>query len=335
MPSVFFSLQFNASLHYLQAMNIFSPGMIITFITTCIHPLWLYIFLAVFGCGIKGIGYSMGITNFLNFIIALTYLYYNNPEPKTFLNFDENSVSFKRIYDYLRLAVPSAIMFSADWLGFHILILFSSYIDLNCLLVNVCLFNFVTLLYSIPAGISFAVCILIGNSIGAMQVKMAKIFSIVAAISGVFAIFIITFLIQFFKSSFPYLYTTDDNIAKAFSEMLPFFIYFGTLDALQIILNSVLKGLGKQRYASYLVIIILYPINIPMTITFAFSLNYKLIGLWYSQLTAVVFLNFSYLIMIMSLDWDNNAQRTFVKIDHITEKLQKKCRMLEAEYVKL
>lgn len=328
LPSVFFSLQFYAHVHYLQAMNIFTPGMIVSFITALFHPLWVYIFLGIFNMDLIGIAYAMGITHMLNYVIMTIYIHYFNPHKETYFSFDYNSVNLKRILDFLKMAVTSAIMFSGDWLGFHILILYSSYFDLTTLTANVCIFNFIVLLFSIPLGISFAASTLVGNCIGSNQVKSAKTISFLACALSMLVVLVITLFFQLFKDSLPYIYTNDEEVAKIFRSLLNFFIYFGVTDALQLVLNGVLKGLGKQKPASFLVIIIFYPINIPMSVTFAFTINYGLIGLWYSQFAAAIFLNFSYLLMIFCLDWENNAHRTVVKINFIGEKMKRKNSLL-------
>jgi MATE family multidrug resistance protein len=310
-------------------MNIYFPGMLITFITASLHCIWLYLYLVVLGCNIKGIGYSMGVTNFLNFLFISLYIDSNKPNPESYIYFDRNSVSFNRIFDYLKLAVPSGIIFSADWLGFHVLILYSSYLDATCLTVNVSLFNFYTLLFSIPAGISIATCMYVGNMTGSNKVENSKIYVICATFCGILCILLLGILIVMFKREVPYIYTDDNNIAELFTSLIPTVVLFGVIDAMQLILNGVLKGLGKQKSASFLAVIVLYPINVPMSLTLTFTLNYRLIGLWYSQLTAVLFLDFSYMIMILCLDWDNNAQRVIVNINNVSQKFTKKTLKLE------
>lgn len=334
-PSVFFALQFYVSNHYLQSMNLYFPGMLITFITASLHSLWLYIFIGVMGFSVKGIGYSMGVTHMLNFIIITAYIDNHKPNEASYIPFDANATSLKRIFEFVKISVPSALMFASDWLGFHILILYSSYIDMASLTANVSIFNFYTLFFSIPAGLSFATCMYIGNMMGSNRVHTAKIYATVSSVIGTLTIFIIMLFLLLFRSYLPFIYTRDERVANIFSHILSFLVYFGVFDALQIILNGILKGLGKQKPASLLTLIVLFPINVPMSLTFAFSLNYKLVGLWYAQLTAVVFLGISYLVMMFCLDWENNAQRTVIRIAKINEQLKKKMKKLMILEIKI
>jgi MATE family multidrug resistance protein len=321
-PAVFFSMQYHVSIHYLQSMGRFTPGMVVTLITSLLHPFLCYFFTVLFDFDIKGIAYANGLTQLFNFCFISFYIAYCDPCPESNFYFNENSGDFGRIIDFLKLAVPSAITFMADWLGFHVLILYSSYIDLDSLTTNVDLYNFTTFLFTIPLGISMACCTLVGNSIGALKVKQAQQYGIISSIFGFVLMLTITLTIWFYGDLFPYIYTNDVRVAGIFQSLLPFFIGFATLDGVQIILCGILKGVGKQRPASYLVIMILYPINIPTALTFAFTLNYKIYGLWYSQLIAVICLNVSYLIMILCLDWKYNAIRTMQNINRDTNKLK-------------
>jgi MATE family multidrug resistance protein len=327
-PSVFFALQFYASKSYLQSMNIFTPGMVVTFITASLHSIWLYLLVGFLNLGVKGIGYAMGLTSFLNFLILSVYIDSNNPNPQSYFPFDVNSVSIRRIYDYLKVALPSAVVFLADWLGFQMIILFSSYIDNISLNATVIFFNFLSILLAIPTGISITTTVLIGHMQAKKAVYEAKIYSIISCVSSCLIIFILSFVLQPFKYIIPEVYSYDESVKSCFTGLFTFFLYFGVFDALQITLNGILKGLGKQKSASLIALTVLYPINVPMTITFAYTMNYKLMGLWYSVLTAVIFLNFAYLIIIISLDWESNAQRTIINISNSELKMMKKCRKL-------
>ncbi len=323
-PAVFLALQFYVNSHYLQSMNIFYPTMMVTLITAALHPIWLYFFLEIIGCDIRGVGYAMGVTHLLNFVIMKVYLDSNNPNPESYFYFDTNSISIRRIYDYLKLAVPSGIIFSSDWLGFQILILYSSYMDLSSLTVNVCIFHFYTLLYSIPVGISLAVCIYVGQMMGSNRVYAAKVYSFIGFIIGLLLVIIVWCIVVLFKKEIAEIYSDDENVNKVFVSIIPLIICFAVFDASQLIMNGVLKGLGKVKQVSLLTLTVLYPVNIPVSLTMGFKLNYKLTGLWYAQLGAAIFLNFAYVVMIICLDWENNALRTIVNISLVTQKIKRK-----------
>ena len=133
--------------------------------------------------------------------------------PETYFFINRIVLQFEFFTDYLKKAVPASILFSADWLGFEILTLMSSYISPISLAANVVLFNFITMIFMIPMGLSFASTTLVGISIGGNQPKKAKIYAKAAVTGGIILIGSITLLVFIFKYKIPYLYTENEEIA--------------------------------------------------------------------------------------------------------------------------
>jgi MATE family multidrug resistance protein len=321
LPSLFFALQYNTSLRYLQAMNIFKPGMYITFCTVLLHPVWCYLFIDIFDFNVIGAGISMSITQLLNWISVQLYIHIKNPYPESYFLITREMAAMTFFAEYLKKAVPAAILFAADWIGFEILTLMSSYIGSLSLAANVCLFNFITMIFMIPMGLSFASSTLVGNSIGANDVKHAKLYTVAALITGGSIIGVITLIVYLLQNNIPYLYTSDPEIAILVTGLLQIYVCFSIVDAFQIILHGVIKGLGKQTIASIIALIILYPVNIPLAYTFAFSWGYGLLGLWYSQLISVFLLALSYAVIVITLDWDVVALKTRQRLEQENELL--------------
>jgi MATE family multidrug resistance protein len=303
-PSLFFALQFNTSLRYLQAMNIFTPGMVVTLTTALLHPFWCYLYIVYFNMGVIGAGVAMGITQFLNFMIITIYIHIKNPCPESYFYFDSEVLQFELIFDYLKKGVPAAILFAADWLGFEVLTLMSSYLSPLDLAANVCLFNFITLIFMIPCGLSFATTTLVGNSIGQQDVEKAKRYTWCAVICGLIMIGTTTSLVLLFRETIPYVYTSEPEIAKLVTGLLGIYVCFSMVDCIQVILHGAIKGLGKQKIASAICLIVLYPVNIPLAYCFGFVWGYGLNGLWYSQLISIFLLAASYISIVTFVDWD-------------------------------
>jgi MATE family multidrug resistance protein len=320
-PSLFFAIQYNCSLRYLQAMQIFRPGMIITLITAFLHFIWCYLFIYHLEFGLIGAGLAMGITQLLNFVLVTVYIHFYNPYPETHAYFPPSCFDLGMIIEYLNLAIPSTIMFAADWIGFEILTFMSSYIGNISLAANVVLFNFISLIFMIPLGISFAVTSLVGNSIGKNKIEDAKNFSIIGVVTGMSIVGFLSILVYLFKNIIPYVYTCEENIIEIVVRLLGIYLFFSVLDAIQIIEHGILKGLGKQKIASLFCLIIMYPINIPMAYTFAFVLGYGVYGLWYSQLVSVILLTISYSIIIYFNDWDEISRKAIAKFEKESKNL--------------
>jgi len=88
------------------------------------------------------------------------------------------------------------------------------------------------------------------------------------------------------------------------------------IDCVQIILHGVIKGLGKQKIASAICLIVLYPINIPLAYCFAFVWGHGLMGLWYAQLISIFLLGICYIMIVSFTDWEEISVKT---IEHFNQ----------------
>ena len=323
-PSLFFAMQYNCSVRYLQAMQVFLPGMIITCFTASLHSLWCYIFIYWMEYGLIGAGFAIGVTQLLNFVLVTLYIHYYDKCPESSSYFPKESFDFQLIMEYLKLAVPSTVMFAADWLGFEVLTFMSSYLGNISLAANVVLFNFISLIFMIPLGISFAVTSLVGNSIGSGDIDNSKKYSIMGVVMGTSIVASLTILVFIFRFNIPYVYTYEEDIIEIVVQLLGIYVCFSIIDAVQIVCHGILKGLGKQKIASIICLVILYPINIPMAYTFAFTYGRGVIGLWYSQFITIVLLTVSYFIILLTCDWELISKKAKDKFEKEKKELERK-----------
>jgi len=181
----------------------------------------------------------------------------------------------------------------------------SSYLGSLNLAANVCLFNFITIIFMIPMGIAFSSTSLVGIAIGSGNVLRAKKISLLALATGVCFLAVTTILVIIFKNSIPYAYTTEVEVAEIVTNLLKIYVWFGILDGIQMILHGIIKGIGKQGIASVICLVVLYPINIPVAYLFAWPLGFGLYGLWYSQILSIGLLLISYVTILTWYNWDD------------------------------
>jgi MATE family multidrug resistance protein len=292
--SVFFALQFNSSIRYLQSMNIFIPGSIITLVTAVLHPFWCYLLVNTYDYGVVGAGISMGITQFTNFILITLYIKFYNPYPESFVFISKKSLIAKNILMYFKKAVPAAIMFSADYIGFEILTFMASFLGPIQMAANVCLFNYITIIFMLQVGLSMAATTLVGNSIGARNKVLAVAYSRGSMLLGLIIMFCTTMITIFFRESIPGMYTQEKDVQGLFYKLIGIYVIFAMPDSLSVVLHGIIKGLGKQKWASVACLICLYPINITQAYFLAFYFKLGVIGLWYSQMITIFLMLGSY-----------------------------------------
>ncbi len=323
-PSLIFGMLYNIYLRYLQAQDIFLPGMIITLITAALHPFWCWILIIVIDLGLTGAGLALGLTQLINYVLILIYINYTQPNKHEVSFFSSSTFNLFFILEFSKYALPSALLFAADWIGFDILTIMASYLSEIDLAANICLFNFMTLIFMIPMGISFACTTFVGNCIGRNNVTHAKKYAIIAVCFTAVIVGFLNAFVYLFRFSIPYFYTNEKEIAELSTSLLKIYVVFGIADGVQMIFHGVIKGLGKQKYASIAALIILYPINIPLAYILAFILDLGIFGLWYSQLTVVYLLAFTYITIVVFIKWQDVA-------DLVKEEVEKERQQLEME----
>ncbi len=323
LPALFFALQYQNSLRYLQAMNIFLPGMFVTLVTAALHPLWCYICIFQMEWGVAGAAIALGFSQFLNLAIISIYIHVTNPQPESYFLYHPDIFDWGHIKNFLSKGVPAAILFAADWIGFEIITFMSTYLNEIDLAANICLFNFITVIFMIPNGLSIASTTLVGNSIGEENAVKAKTYTKAVIIVDIAIIAPLTILVVIFMGEIPLLYTTDEKVVAQIIMLLNIYKYFSIVDSIQVVLNGVIKGLGYQKIASVIVLVILYPFNITLAWYLGFKLNYGISGLWHAQMTSIYILATCFITIVCTLDWDHVTKTEVANIKMFKDKQTK------------
>jgi MATE family multidrug resistance protein len=205
----------------------------------------------------------------------------------------------------------------------------SSYLGALDLAANVCLFNFITIIFMLPMGISFSSTALVGIQIGKGAYKIARIITMYALATGVSILVCTTILVFLFRNYIPYAYTTEVDVAELVTKLLQIYCCFGILDGIQMILHGVIKGIGKQAIASIICLLVLYPINIPLAYLLAWPCGYGLFGLWYSQIISILLLNTSYITILYFNDWKQISKDVKHKMNIETHRTQLRIKQME------
>lgn len=285
---------------YLQSMLIFYPTMIINFITLILHPIWAYLFIIKWNYNIRGAGYSLAITQFLNVFFVSLYINYSkrvnqNSNPNSFININKenllNIFNWFFIKNYLKYSIPACLLNIVEALAFEILVIISSFIGVYQMSATICLFNIGCLVYIFMLGIAITTGSYVGNCVGGKNVILLKKY----AISGIIYAFSLTLLIVVFfyiyKSSIIMLYTNDSKIINYFLEISNYYNIYLIFDCLGIIIAGIVRGLGRQATAMKFLIFIMYVFGVPLSLVSVFVLKLGIIGLWQAQML-IVFLYF-------------------------------------------
>jgi MATE family multidrug resistance protein len=198
----------------------------------------------------------------------------------------------------IKLALPGLLMVEAEFLAFEILTLASSYFSTTHLAAQSVLSTLTALTFQIPFPISIAASTRVANLIGATLSDAAKTSAkvvrnlsslfldfntdkrkqafVVACGVGLFNVILLSSL----RNYIPQLFTSDPEVIRLVSSVLPICAAFQLFDALAANCNGLLRGLGYQEIGGYINLICYYVVAMPISFGTAFGLHWELEGLW-------------------------------------------------------
>jgi MATE family multidrug resistance protein len=204
----------------------------------------------------------------------------------------------------IKLAMPSLVMYEADTIGFEIMTVMAgrmgtAEIGAHTLLIMLC-----ASLYKVPLSMGVATGTEIAKCLGQGSARKAhRTATISLYLAGGIAcapFLMLTSLRQFI----PRFLTNDSRIVALMHDVMPIIATFQFIDAFVGVMNSVIRGMGKQSFGAGVQLFGCYVIGLPTCALTALGLGWHLKGLWAGialTMLVVVLLEGMYL---WSVDWE-------------------------------
>jgi MATE family multidrug resistance protein len=319
-PYLIFNTQFWCGFHFLYNMGITLQSTAIVMITSFLHFVWCWLLV---GYGLQGIALAMGITSFLNLMLINVYIHYRSF--KYNLSFSFGLIfEFDIIYDYLKTAIPTAIIYFADWFSYEIIIFFSIFIGTTTLKATVILFTLHKYIYSFNYGISLICTNLVGRSMSELKVTSSRIYSYTSLASCFIVAISLAIVIYLISGLLPYIFTSDELTAEMTTYLLGFYIILLPFHSVQSCLTGIVQGLGYQKVAHFLSLFILYLVYIPLSLTLIYYVNTGIEGPWWSLFTCILLICCTFALLILCVNWENISERIFANLTYKSKLLHEK-----------
>ena len=208
----------------------------------------------------------------------------------------------------IKLALPGFLMVEAECLAFEILTFAASYFGVEVLAAQSVLATLTSMTWQIPFPLSIATSTRVANLIGATLVPAAKISAKVGLCLAVIVGCVNVILLSSLKDLIPRLFTSDPNVIKIVSSILPLCAAFQLFDALAANCNGILRGLGRQEVGGYVQLFCYYVIAMPISFGTAFGLGWGLWGLWTGVALALGLVFLFEVIFINRASWERSVE---------------------------
>jgi MATE family multidrug resistance protein len=256
------------------------------------------------GWGIAGAAMSLNITYILCFL--LQELYYRVFKRQEFMNLLSPFFVKDTMVDwftYLKLGVPSTLMQCFEWWAFELIAIFAGLVGVKDLAAQVAIINVIGLVFMIPLGVQFAASGMVGNMIGAGNVKQAQRYAICCV--GLAAVLVSNIVIVFNVKPdlVGEMFTKDQIVIDKVTETLPMLSIYLLFDAVHGAQSGNIRALGRQFATSIFTLICYYAFGLPLALVFGFKMEMGVKGFWLGFLLALICLDIGVAYLVIWADW--------------------------------
>jgi len=172
---VLFQGLFDLWKRWLACQRLTFVPMICMIIGSFLHIVLCYLCLDSFGMGVIGLAVATACKDAILFATIVIYARCSPQVNQVLQSIDSDA--FRGWSTYLRVSLPSTAMLCSEWWAFEVVFVLGGILGvLELAALSICL-NVHSLLYRVPLGITEATSALLGNSIGANNVPLAKRFA--------------------------------------------------------------------------------------------------------------------------------------------------------------
>ncbi|KAI5401312.1 protein DETOXIFICATION 12 isoform X2 [Lathyrus oleraceus] len=280
LPALFAYAILQPLVRYFQIQSMLLPMLLSSCATLVFHiPLcWAL----VFKTGLDNVGgaIAMSISIWFNVIFLGLYMRYSSSCAKTRAPICMEL--FQGIWEFLRFAIPSAVMLCLEWWSFELMVLLSGLLpnpQLETSVLSVCL-NTIATLYTIPFGISAAASTRVSNELGAGNPFEARVAVLGAMSLALIEASIVSGTLFACRHVYGYVFSNDKEVIDYATVMAPLVSISVILDSIQGVLTGIARGCGWQHLGVYVNLGAFYLCGIPVAAALAFWVQVGGKGLW-------------------------------------------------------
>lgn len=230
--------------------------------------------------GGAGAGYASGITYWLVFFIACSVAWLRLPFKEFTLFNAWEKISLKRWKEILFIGVPIGISIFVETSIFSAVTLMMSNYSTAVISAHQIALNFTSLLYMIPLSISMGATILVGQAVGAGQMRDAKQYSFLGVGLAIAFSFLSIGILLVFREPIASLYTTDVKIIALAIQFFVFAALFQLSDAIQAPVQGALRGYKDVNMTFVMAIVSYWVLGLPIGYLMATYTDFGPYGYW-------------------------------------------------------
>ncbi|KAJ1958619.1 ethionine resistance protein [Linderina pennispora] len=179
-----------------------------------------------------------------------------------------------------KLSVAGAIVSFLETFSSSAIDLGSMFLGAQVMAAQAVLSMLMTSTWVMGTGFSVAACNRIGHHLGSGMANRAKLTVLASAVlaTAVFTVLALVFI--GFRSGLPRIFTDDGEVAEILAAHIPWAAAAGAMQGINMALNGVLRGQGRQRMIAQVRFLSFVLVGVPVSALAVFVLRWTLAGLW-------------------------------------------------------
>ncbi|CAK7349646.1 unnamed protein product [Dovyalis caffra] len=308
-PSLFAYGLLQCLVKFLQTQNIVFPMMVCSGIVTLLHIVVCWVLVFNFGLGNRGAALANSISYWINVLLLAIYVKFSSSCTKTWTGFSMEA--FHDVINFMRLAIPSAVMVCLEMWSFELVVLLSGLLPNPKLETSVLSISLDTAgtVWMIPYGLSGAISTRVSNELGAGRPYVARLAVCVAIAIAVTEGILLAIVLISIRNVWGYAFSNEIQVVKYVAVILPLVATSSFLDGLQCVLSGNARGCGWQKIGAYINLGSYYLVGIPISILLAFVLHVGGKGLWLGIICALIVQVFSLATITIRTNWEQEAKK--------------------------
>ncbi|CAE7664747.1 DTX16, partial [Symbiodinium sp. CCMP2456] len=322
---------------FLRALKLPRPPTYVSLVVSLLHPIWCYLLLHRLGAGAFGAGLTVSISYGLYFALLMAYVAVVRPSPcdvawtplpldlarrrlcsclKRF-NADARAIEAEPGFrEYLRVALPSAILMWTEWWVYEAMSLLAGLCGKTALAAHTATCSWLLIIFMVPAGLGSATSAAVGHAIGGGQSAWARSSLKAGAALILGSCSVLGLLLFLARGLAGRLFSSDEEVLATMNVLIIILVVFQLFDGIQTVLEGGLIGLGLQRGASQVKLISMVVVRLGGAYVLAIALHVGVSGIWIAGVLGMLVTVGLYIRLLRRCDFEllaSSAQQQLVQ----------------------
>lgn len=231
--------------------------------------------------GGAGAGYAVSLTEWVMVLLTMYVILTFKPYSDFISLAIFKQFSWLEFSEILKIGIPMGLSTFFETSMFAVVTILISRYSVTTIAAYQAALNFISFIYMIPFSMGMALTVLVGFEAGAKRYKDAKIYCWLGVLMAVLIAIISGILVVIFRVQLSGLYSNEPAVIQLTSNFLIYALFFHISDAIQVTVQSALRGYQDVNIAFIMTLIAYWFICLPAGYLLANFVNQGATGYWF------------------------------------------------------